>query len=223
MNISWRHEYPHLALIAALFALAAAVWSILPDQIPVHWNLQGEVDRYGGKFEGVLLLPLITFGMYWLLLLIPLVDPKRENYARFQGVYRVIRWSLTLYMAALYGLMLATAFGRSIDMALAVSLLMTLLFLVLGFVLERVEPNWFVGIRTPWTLSSALSWKKTHHMAKWVFIALGLAFLPLGIWKNAWSLGSLFILGGCGLTWLVVYSYLVWRADPARQGERAAT
>jgi uncharacterized membrane protein len=216
MKIEWRREAWHLAVIGAMFAAAAAAWPAAPDRLPVHWNLQGEVDRYGGKFEGLLLVPLMTFGLYWLLLLLPFIDPKRENYARFKGAYCVIRWCLTAFMAALFGLMLAAAFGRSVDIAFGLSLLMAALFMVLGFSLENVQPNWFVGVRTPWTLSSPLSWAKTHRAAKWVFVALGLVFLPLGWWKSAWALAALFVVGGGGLGWLLVYSYWVWKRDPDR-------
>jgi uncharacterized membrane protein len=216
MKIAWRGEILHLTALAALFAAAAAVWPLVPDQMPVHWNLAGEADRYGGKVEGVLLLPLVTFGLYWLLLLLPLVDPRRENYRRFETSYRVIRWCLTLFMGVLYGLTLAAALGQKIDMGLCVSTLMSVLFIVLGVTMDTIQPNWFVGVRTPWTLSSTESWTKTHRLAKWVFIALGLSFLPLGITKSAWSLALLLTTGVGGIAWLVVYSYLVWRDDPQR-------
>lgn len=222
MKLNWKQEAPHLAALAALFVAAAVVWPLVPDKIPVHWNLAGEVDRYGGKLEGVLVLPLITFGMYWLLLLLPFIDPRRENYDRFQRSYLVIRWCLTLFMTALYGLMLAAAFGVAIDMSLCISMLMSALFVVLGLLLENVQPNWFVGIRTPWTLSSAESWTKTHRLSKWVFVAMGLSFLTLGVFKSAWALALVFLTSLGGIGWLVVYSYLVWKKDPQRTQQPTA-
>ena len=79
--------------------------------------------------------------------------------------------------------------------------------------LDSIEPNWFVGIRTPWTLSSAASWKQTHRHAKWVFLALGCACFLLGWYPTVWSLGVVLATGLGGVTWLVLYSYLVWRQD----------
>lgn len=216
MKIAWRGEMLHLAALAALFAAAAVVWPLVPDRIPVHWNLAGEVDRYGGKVEGVLLLPLVAFGLYWLLLLLPLVDPRRENYRRFQTSYLVIRWSLTLFLAVIYGLTLATAMGQAIDMGLCISMLMSVLLMVLGMTMGNIEPNWFVGVRTPWTLSSEASWTKTHRLAKWIFVAIGLSCLPIGWAKSAWSLVLFLTTVVGGIAWLVVYSYLVWKDDPAR-------
>src|SRR5690349_9817528 len=107
-------ELPHLACIAALFAAAAIVWPLVPDQFPVHWNLAGEADRYGGKFEGLLLLPLVTLGLYLLLLFIPRIDAQRTTAPEFQAGYFWIRISLTAFLTLIYGLMLVTAFGRPV-------------------------------------------------------------------------------------------------------------
>ncbi len=81
MRTNLRAELPHLAVIAAMFLLVAATWSSAPDRIPVHWDLAGQVDRYGGKFEGLLLMPLLTLGIYLLFLVAPRFDPGRANYA----------------------------------------------------------------------------------------------------------------------------------------------
>lgn len=213
MAISWRREWPHIALLVALFIIAAIIWPQVPDRLPVHWDLAGEVDRYGGKVEGLLLIPLIAHGLYWLLLLLPFLDPRRENYARFAQAYAVIRWGLTLFLAGVYGLMLAVACGQPVDFSLGLGSLMGALFIALGLCLDSIEPNWFVGIRTPWTLSSAASWKQTHRHAKWVFLALGCACFLLGWYPTVWSLGVVLATGLGGVTWLVLYSYLVWRQD----------
>ena len=87
MRASLRTELPHLAVIAAMFVLAAATWSAAPDRIPVHWDLAGRVNRCGGKFEGLLLMPLLTLGIYLLFLVAPRFDLGRANYARFWRPY----------------------------------------------------------------------------------------------------------------------------------------
>jgi uncharacterized membrane protein len=83
MRASLRTELPHLAVIAAMFVLAAATWSAVPDRIPVHWDLAGRVHRYGVEFEGLLLMPLLTLGIYLLFLVAPRLDQGRANYTRF--------------------------------------------------------------------------------------------------------------------------------------------
>jgi immunity protein, SdpI family len=213
---SWSTEIVQWLLIAAMFVVAAASWSHVPDRIPVHWNLQGQVDGYGGKFVGLLLLPLVTLGLYGLFLVLPRFDPGRANYQSFIGAYNVIRITLVVFMAALYGVTVIAAFGRPIDVGTLVPLGVGALLVVLGNLLGKIRPNWFVGVRTPWTLSSKLSWTKTHRLAGWVFIALGPLVALTGMLRsNAFFIATL-VLGGLGLAWVVVYSYLVYRADPDR-------
>jgi uncharacterized membrane protein len=200
-----------------MFAAAAAVWSVAPSEIPVHWNVSGEVDRYGGKFEGLLLLPLMALGVYLLLRYLPRIDPLRANYARFSGVYTAIRVAVLLLMAAIYGVIIAWVLRKPIDMSRLMPAALGALFIFLGSVLGKVKPNWFVGIRTPWTLSSRRSWERTHRLGGWLFIALGGLFLLAAILGlDGWGLG---VFGAmiAVLVFLVVYSYFAWRGDPERQ------
>ena len=216
MKLSWRSEAIQLVLIAGMFAVAAASWPYVPERIPVHWNLQGEADGYGGKFTGLLLLPLLTLGLYALFVVLPRFDPGYANYRTFAGAYNVIRVSLVVFMAALYAVTVLVAFGRRIDVGIFVSLAMGALFLVLGNVMGKIRPNWFVGVRTPWTLSSKLSWTKTHRAAGWLFIVLGPLIALSGVLRAEWFFLATLAAGGAGLVALVVYSYFVYRNDPER-------
>src|SRR5205807_4952944 len=102
MKLSWRVEAIQLAIIAAMFIVAACAWAYVPERIPVHWNVRGEVDGYGNKFMGLVLLPIVVGGMYLLMLLLPMIDPGRRNYANFAKAYSVIRIGFVLFMASLY-------------------------------------------------------------------------------------------------------------------------
>lgn len=113
MRGSWRVEIPQLALIAAMFALAAVLWSSMPERMPVHWGFTGEPDRYGGRFEGLLVMPLLAAGLYLLLLFLPRIDPRRPGYESFRGPYLVVRVSVLATIAAVYGLTLLQVRGRS--------------------------------------------------------------------------------------------------------------
>ena len=97
MKRTWRGELVQLLPIAAMFVVAALCWSHVPDHIPVHWNWEGKADRYGGKFDGLVLLPLVVLGIYLLLLVLPLFDPGRANYRTFAGAYNAIRLAITLF------------------------------------------------------------------------------------------------------------------------------
>jgi uncharacterized membrane protein len=216
MNRNWRTELVQLSPIAAMFVVAALCWSHASDRIPVHWNLRGEVDRYGGKFEGLLLLPLISLGLYLLLLVLPLFDPGKANYRTFAGAYNLIRLTITLFLSAIYAVGVLISLGYHVDMNTVIGLAMGLLFIVLGNVMGKIRPNWFVGVRTPWTLSSKLSWTKTHRLAGWLFIVMGLLAVAWAISQSVWMFGLMITVDiACGIS-LVVYSYLVYRKDPAR-------
>jgi uncharacterized membrane protein len=216
MKFSLRTDWPHLLLIAAIWLTAAIAWPLAPEKIPVHWNVHGEVDRYGGKLEGIAVLPVLALAVYLLMLFLPKIDPGRANYERFRTPYAVIRFALLAVLATVYALALLATFGARVNMELAIMLVLGVLLLVLGNFMGKIRPNWFIGIRTPWTLSSKLSWTKTHRLGGWVFIGLGLltmaaAFLP-GVWSVAVFFGATMV----GVLGLTLYSYLVWRRDPDR-------
>jgi uncharacterized membrane protein len=199
-----------------MWSVAAAAWRFAPDRLPVHWNLAGEVDRYGGKVEGLLLLPLLVTALYPLLLLLPRIDPGRANYATFADVYTLIRLSITAMLAFVYACILLASFGYHVDMGLLIPLAVGILFCILGNVMGKIRPNWFVGVRTPWTLSSRDSWNKTHRLAGRLFVVLGCTFAAYGFLQTVWMLTAVIALGVAMLLWIVIYSYLVWRHDPNR-------
>lgn len=223
MKLSWRIELPQLALVAGLFAVAALVWPWVPDRMPIHWNLQGEVDGYGGKFVGLLLLPLTCLGLYLLLLVLPRIDPGYRNYQSFATAYSAIRISLLLFMAAVYAVVVLVALGNRVNMSTVIGLSMAALFVVLGVFMPQIRPNWFVGVRTPWTLSSPLSWTKTHRLAGRLFVGIGLAMAAWAIVPSPWMFALAMSLAGVSVVWIVVYSYLVYRKDPNRSTPGAAS
>jgi uncharacterized membrane protein len=217
VKTDWRIELALFALIAAMFAAALIVWPSAPSEIPVHWNAAGDVDRYGGKVEGLLGLPLMALAIYLLMRYLPRIDPARANYARFGGAYLAIRAGILVLMAGIYGLVIAWVLEVPIDVSRAVPVAVGALFVLFGSVLGRVKPNWFVGIRTPWTLSSSESWARTHRLGGWLFVALGILFAVTGAFK----LGRFgYVAIGAAMAAVVVlvaYSYFVWRSDPAKQ------
>ena len=214
MKISWRNEWPHWLLIAGMFAMAAAAWGGAPERIPVHWGLAGNVDRYGGRFEGLLAIPLLAVAIYALMILLPRLDPGRANYAAFGSVYGVMRLALTTVLAACYGLVQLWIHGIHARIEVWMPLIVGALFIVVGDLLGKVRPNWFVGIRTPWTLSSKLAWTGTHRAGRWVFLLMGLMTMSCAVLRSAWAVFTMAGVGLAGLLGLTVYSYVLWRRDP---------
>jgi len=214
MRINWRVEALQWLILGAMFAVTAWAWSRVPAEMPVHWNIQGEPDRYGGRAEALLLVPLLSLGLYALLLVLPRFDPLGENYARFSGTYAVLRTSILAVMAVLQAVLIAAALGWQGNVGTAISVAVGALFVVLGAMMPRLEPTWFVGIRTPWTLSSRTSWDRTHRVGGWVFIVTGIAMAILGLIDPTWAFPVMLVGVLGGTLGLIAYSYWVWRTDP---------
>jgi uncharacterized membrane protein len=216
MYTKLRFEVPQLLVLIGMFAAAGVLWSSSPESFPVHWNIHGNVDRYGSRFEGLLLVPLIAAGLYALLLVLPQFDPGRANYQSFLSAYFAIRLSILVFLAVIYTCMLLVAFGHSVNMNSIIPFAMCALFVILGSVMSSIRPNWFVGVRTPWTLSSRLSWDKTHRLAGRLFMAMGAVVGLLGLIQTAWMLAVTvtFVVGS--VLGILIYSYIVWRNDPER-------
>jgi uncharacterized membrane protein len=216
MKLSWRTELPQWIVIATMFAVAAWSWPRLPEQIPIHWNFRGEIDGYGNKFLGLLLLPLMVFGLYWMFRLMHLIDPGKQNYATFTTAFTAFRMVFVFFMAAVYAAAVLAAFGNAVNMTTVACFGLAVLFCVLGNFMSKIRPNWFVGVRTPWTLSSKMSWNKTHRLAGWLFILMGLLAAALGVLQTFWMLLLMLAVDAGCVTWMIVYSYLVYRHDPNR-------
>jgi len=216
MKFTWRTEWPLWVLLVAMFALAAITWPHAPDRIPVHWGLNGAVDRYGGKFEGLLLVPLIGLAIYLLFLVLPRLDPGRANYAQFAGAYTLLRFSILVVLALVDGVIHLWIRGVRPSMSTLIPGFVGAMFVAIGSVLGKIRPNWFVGIRTPWTLSSKLAWTKTHRVGGWVFMAAGLLLILAGALNSTAALIVAVALTGVGVLGTVVYSYVLWRGDPDR-------
>ena len=214
MKLSWRTEWPHWLLIAAMFVFAAATWGSAPDRIPVHWNISGQVDRWGGKFEGLLAIPLLALVIYVLMIVLPRFDPGRANYDAFAGPYATLRLGIIVVMAALYALIILWVRGVQVSIGVWVPLIVGALFIVIGNLLGKVRPNWFVGIRTPWTLSSKLAWNRTHRAGGWLFILMGVLMMACAALRTEWAVWVMLGVGAVGTLGLAVYSYLLWRRDP---------
>lgn len=212
MHMTWRTEWPHWVLLAFLVLVLAFSPA---RQVPLHWNAAGTIDGYAEKWVAFAL----TFGVYLLLVLLPRIDPSGANYAQFATAYGVIRLAILALLVIVIG---SVALGARIVADGLLEVVIGVFLIVVGNVMGKVRPNWFVGIRTPWTLSSKRSWAKTHRLGGWLFMAWGLLEIAAGLALSSWRpqvlIGSVVLVVGV----LVVYSYLVWRGDPEKEPALAA-
>lgn len=198
--------------IVAMLIFGAVVYSRLPDQVPTHWNIYGQVDAMMDRTQAVLLLPALTAGLWLLMLGLPRIDPLRASYAAFAGTYQLFVNALVLFMAALYVVSLGAALGWNINVPQMIGIGVGLLFMLLGNEMGRLKPNWFAGIRTPWTLSDPEIWRRTHRFGGRVFFAAGLLIAVANLLLPATTSGFVILTGALGAAILSVgYSYLLWR------------
>ncbi|MBO8170601.1 MAG: SdpI family protein [Bacillaceae bacterium] len=171
-----------LIIILAGMLTGVLIYPSLPDQIPTHWNVAGEPDNYSSKEFGVFGLPIINLIIYFAMFLVPRLDPGRDNYKRFDKVYRISRWGIVLFLTLIHQLMLYQAYAPIknwpvLDVSVVTPLLMGILFVVIGNYLTRARRTYFFGIRTPWTLEDETVWKKTHRLGGWLFVLAGIISL----------------------------------------------
>lgn len=203
----------HPLLILLAFAASALAWPRLPDQVPVHWNLAGDADRYGSRFEGVLLMPLMMLLTWAAMRFLPKIDPRRANYARMEGTYEFVITLTLLAMLAMHGVIVAAALGHAVPMDRVIPVLVGALFVAMGNVLPRAKPNWWFGVRTPWTLSSEQVWRRTHRVAGYTMVTAGLVLAATALTSSLPVRFALLVAAAIGAVVPVVYSYLAWRKE----------
>jgi len=214
MKFSWRTELPPLLLLLATLALSAWAWPRLPDEIPVHWGLDGRPDRWGGRAEGLMITPAVGLFLYLLFSAFPWLDPGRANYASFGGTYFRIRLAVIVFIAAVHAVVIGLLLNARTDVTTWVMPLVGALLFFIGSQIDQLAPNWFMGVRTPWTLSSPSTWKRTNRMGGIVLRIGGVLFAVAGFAHRLWvcwvAIGAMAV----GVLFVVIYSYLVWKDAP---------
>ena len=207
-----------------MLLISAWAWGQIPAdaQLPVHWNAAGEVDRYGGKVEGLLLSPIITAGLMVLVAFITRLEPRRGNFLQSEKAFTMFWYVLLLFFLMLHVTTTGIALGYNIPLPLVIGVGIGLMFIVLGNFMGKIRSTYTFGIRTPWTLDSDLSWNKTHRLGGKLFMATGVLVLLTAVLGSS-ILMFWVLMGGILITVSVsmVYSYIVWKNDPDAQARRA--
>ena len=211
-----------LLIVAAALLASIVVYQDLPERMPTHWNLSGEPDDWSPRAWGALMGPFMIAVVWGLMRWLPTIDPRRDNYAKFAGTFEGIMLAVMMFMLLLHGLTIRAALGYPVAMERVVPLGVGILFIVIGNLLPRARPNWVVGIRTPWTLSSDRVWEKTHRVGGRLFVLGGILIALSTFLGASWSTGVLIaVVVVCSLG-AVIYSYMEWRREkvamPARAG-----
>ena len=211
------------ALAALCLASAAAyvLWALpaMPETVPTHWGVDGTADGWSDKGSTIFMGALMPLLMLALLFAVPYLDPRGESFNRFKGIYQGFSAAFTVFMVVVGWLTPATALGvlptaGGSFVNIIVFGFLGLLFVGLGIVMPRIEPNYTFGVRLPWTLADPENWRRTHRFAGPVFVVMGVVTLVSALLASAAPELTLVVLlmallGGLAL--VTLYSFLLWK------------
>ncbi len=207
------------ALVIFSFALGLYFYDRMPESIASHWNARGQVDGYMPKFWGVFFMPLLSVFLAALFIIIPLIDPMKKNIEDFRDYYDKFILLVLAFMLYIYALTLAWNLGYKLNMLAFMSPGFAILFYYSGVMMEHAKVNWFIGIRTPWTMSSERVWKKTHALGAKLFKASG-ALAILGAFAGDYAILFVMVPVVLGSLYLFVYSYLEFQNEQKEKGKK---
>ncbi|AUO12956.1 SdpI family protein [Priestia megaterium] len=207
-----KHVFPLgitlLTLVAWLLALPH-----LPATMPIHWGANGEADGFATKINAMILTVGIMVLIYFIIAFVPRIDPRKENYKYFSKTYNIVLNAVLLLFFFVNMSTILQGLGYNVPMSYIAPIMAGLVFIIIGNYLQRVRSNYFMGIRTPWTLSNETVWKKTHRLSGKIFFIGGLlilisAFLPDG-YKSVIMWGSIVLCVAVPY----LYSYLAYKKE----------
>lgn len=201
-----------LLLVALSFAVAIYVYPLMPAMMASHWDFSGQVNGYMPKFWGLFLLPVMSLFLFGLFLLIPKIDPLKANVAKFQTYFDGFILVFEIFFLYIYLLTIFWSLGYRFDMTAAMMPALAMLFYYLGIMIGKAERNFFIGIRTPWTLSSDSVWKKTHAKGGKLFKAAAV-LTALGFFFPAYAFILMFVPIISISIYLTVYSYFEFKKE----------
>jgi uncharacterized membrane protein len=202
-----------IALVLILTAvMTLIVYPMMPEVVASHWNAAGDVNGTLPKFWGLILIPMLMCVFCALLVVLPHIDPLRDNYRKFQEYYDGFILVLAVFFFFIQLEIILWGLGNHISPNLTMPVMIGILFIYVGFLLEHAEPNWFVGIRTPWTLSSDSVWKKTHRKGATLFKLAGVVSM-IGILAGMYAWLFILIPAIAVALSTVVFSYMEFRRE----------
>jgi len=198
-----------IAGIIALGLYIAFMYAGLPDPIPTHWDAEGRANGYMTRTWGVVTLLIVPAFLFVVFKLIPAISPRGFRTDSFAGVVNIMMTVSVLFACVIGVVVIEVAAGAPFDISSFVLIAVGVLFAVLGSLLGKVRKNFFIGIRTPWTLASDEVWVKTHRVGSWCFVLAGIVMMVFGFVAPAstWFIWIVLVLALIP----VVYSYVAYR------------
>lgn len=197
------------AFVLLAFGAAAALYGRLPESVPTHWNASGVADGFTPKPWGAFLLPLTMLGTWLMLQILPRISPRGFRFERFRGAWEIMLAAIMGFLFLVTVLALLAGTGAPLPMDRAIEAATGLLFVVVGNFMGKVTKNFFVGVRTPWTLANDEVWLRTNRLAGKLFVLAGIAIFVSGLVGGGVPVlvGALIVAAGIP----AVYSYVIYR------------
>jgi len=206
MNL--KKELPLIAIVLLPFIYLVYLWNDLPSKVPMHWDLKGDIDRYGGKSELIIIPFLLPLLVYIIFLVVPKIDPKNKL-NKMGNKLQILKFLMTTFMSLLALFIIYSAKNQSITNPNYMVLIIGLLYLILGNYFKTIKANYFIGIRTPWTLENETVWKETHKLGGFLWFIGGLILILSSLLLEKQTNFTLFIIVTAIISIIpVVYSYL---------------
>jgi uncharacterized membrane protein len=198
------------SIVALAFLVGLLFYKEMPQKMASHWNASGEVDGYIARFWGVFFVPIITLGLVLLLIFIPKIDPHRKNIERFRKEYDWLIVVFAGFMLYIHLLTLLWNLDFEFNMIFMLVPAFSFLFYFIGNLMGKTKKNWFIGIKTPWTLSSDKVWNKTHKLGGRLFKISALLAL-IGIFFGSYAIWFILIPITASSFYAVVFSYFEYK------------
>lgn len=197
-----------LGIVASMYIAGWLLFDSLPEIIPTHWNAQGVADGFMYKQKAILLFPSIALAMLGLFYVLPKIDPLKKSYQKFERAWEILQILLMSLFAYFYGVSLYTALSDTSPEMFIVGGI-GLLFIALGNYMSKFKRNFFVGIKTPWTLASEIVWNKTHRFGGWCFIAAGALLLLQTLLQTSYGVPVMIFAITVAAILPIVYSAII--------------
>ncbi|HEX4794578.1 MAG TPA: SdpI family protein [Humisphaera sp.] len=206
------HVYIIAAIILTGFAISAAAYSFLPNPTPIHWNIHGQADRYGSPWVNILATPLASAFVAALCAWLPKLGPRKSSFEQFSKIYGRMIVALVGMLLCIHIAILLKSAGRHVAIERVFPIMIGVLLAILGNWMGKIRRNFYVGIRTPWTLASDLVWERTHRVGGHLMVAIGLAAALATLLPHPLA-GFAVLIGGVLLftIWALVYSCLLYQ------------
>jgi uncharacterized membrane protein len=214
-----KSEWLQILILLLPVCVAALLWDKLPERMPIHWNAHGEIDGYAAKPFATFFVPALNFFIVTVSYLVSLIDPKVRNASpdsqkSYRKMFRLVQLVISGFMAIMALSILGIAAGLSLDMMRIMGIAFALLTGIIGNFMGKIRPNYFLGIRTPWTLESPQVWIKTHRFSGRLWVALAILLLIAAFTLKGSAYVSVMVLLILAIAFVpIIYSVVIYKKE----------